>query len=288
MARGAAKQRPRPAKAQPRPRAARKPPVAEQTMFFMRLRRSTKPVFIFLALVFAVSFVFLGVGSGSSGIGDLLRGNFDLFGGGSSSSTSVSGAQKRIEKNPRDAAAYRDLAHAYQAKGDTAKAIDALNTYTRLRPKDTSALTELAGTYLSQADAARQQAIAAQASLTNSSLFTPYPVGGKLGTAIGQNPITEASTSGAQSAFTTAYQKMQSAYSAAVGAYKRVAKRAPNDPNAQISLASAAVSANDAKTAIAAYKRFLKLAPDDPSAPSVKKTITQLESSLKPTPKPTR
>src|ERR671931_592510 len=102
MARGAAKQRPRQAKAQPTPRAARKPPVAEQTMFFMRLRRSTKPVFIFLALVFALSFVFLGVGSGSSGIGDLLRGNFNFFGGGSSG-TSVSKAQKRIDKNPRDA-----------------------------------------------------------------------------------------------------------------------------------------------------------------------------------------
>jgi cytochrome c-type biogenesis protein CcmH/NrfG len=282
MARGAAKQRPRQPKAQPTPRAARKPPVAEQTMFFMRLRRSTKPVFIFLALVFALSFVFLGVGSGSSGIGDLLRGNFDLFGSGSSS-TSVSGAQKRIKKNPRDAAAYRDLARAYQVKGDTAKAIDALNTYTRLRPKDTTALTELAGTYLSQADAARQQAIAAQSALTSASLFTPVPVGGKLGTAIGQNPITEASTSTAQTAFTTAYQKMQTAYSSAVGAYKRVAKRTPNDPTVQLQLASTAQSANDAKTAIAAYKRFLKLAPDDPSAPQVKQVIKQLESSLKPT-----
>ena len=223
MARGAAKQRPRPSKAQPTPRAARKPPVAEQTMFFMRLRRSTKPMFIFLALVFALSFVFLGVGSGSSGIGDLLRGNFHLFGGGGSSSTSVSGAEKRIKKNPRDAAAYRDLARAYEAKGDTTKAVDALNSYTRLRPKDTSALTELAGTYLSQADAARQQAIAAQAALSSSSLFTPYPTTGKLATALGRNPITDTSTTGAQTAFTNAYQKMQSAYSAAVGAYRRVA-----------------------------------------------------------------
>jgi cytochrome c-type biogenesis protein CcmH/NrfG len=288
MARGAAKQRPRQAKPQPTPRAARKPPVAEQTMFFMRLRRSTKPVFIFLALVFALSFVFLGVGSGSSGIGDLLQGNFDLFGG--SSSTSVSGAQKRIKKNPRDAAAYRDLARAYQVKGDTAKAIDALKTYTRLRPNDTTALTELAGSYLSQADAARQQAIAAQSALTTASLFTPVPVGGKLGTALGQNPITEASTSGAQTAFTTAYQKMQTAYSAAVGAYKRVAKKTPNDPTVQLQLASTAESANDAKTAIAAYKRFLKLAPDDPSAPQVKQRIKQLQSSLKPAPasKPSR
>jgi cytochrome c-type biogenesis protein CcmH/NrfG len=287
MARGAAKQRPRPAKAQPTPRAARKPPVAEQTMFFMRLRRSTKPVFIFLALVFALSFVFLGVGSGSSGIGDLLRGNFHIFGSGSSSGTSVSGAQKRIQKNPKDAAAYHDLARAYETKGDTAKAIDALNTYTKLRPKDTSALTELSGQYLSQADAARQQAIAAQSALTTAPLFNPYPVSGKLATAVGQNPITQVSTSGAQTAFTTAYQKMLSAYTSAVGAYKRLAKRTPNDPTVQLQLASTAESANDAKTAITAYKRFLRLAPDDPSAPSVKQHVKQLQSSLKPTPKPT-
>ena len=49
-------------------------------MFFPRLRRSTKPVFIALAVIFAVSFVFLGVGSGSTGLGDLLQGNFSLFG----------------------------------------------------------------------------------------------------------------------------------------------------------------------------------------------------------------
>jgi cytochrome c-type biogenesis protein CcmH/NrfG len=255
-------------------------------MFFMRLRRSTKPMFIFLALVFALSFVFLGVGSGSSGIGDLLRGNFDLFGGGSSSSTSVSGAEKRIKKNPKDAAAYHDLARAYEAKGDTTNAIAALNTYTRLRPKDTSALTELAGTYLSQADAARQQAIAAQSALSSSSLFTPFPVSGKLGSAVGQNPIANASTTPAQTAFTNAYSKMQTAYGAAVGVYKRIAKRTPNDPTVQVQLASTAESANDAKTAIAAYKRFLKLAPDDPSAPSVKQHIKALEASLKPTPKP--
>jgi regulator of sirC expression with transglutaminase-like and TPR domain len=280
MARGAAKQRPRPPKAEPRPRAARKPPVAEQTMFFMRLRRSTKPMFIFLALVFALSFVFLGVGSGSSGIGDLLRGDFHLFGGGSSSGTSVGKAQERIKKNPRDATAYRDLATAYQQKGDTAKAIDALNSYLRLRPKDTSALTELAASYLSQADAARNRAIAAQSALANASLFTPYPTGGKLGTSLGQNPITEASTSSAQKAFTTSYGQMQSAYTAAVDAYKRVAKRTPKDPTVQLQLASTAEAASDTKTAIAAYQRFLRLAPDDPSAPSVKQRIKLLKKSV--------
>jgi cytochrome c-type biogenesis protein CcmH/NrfG len=278
MARGAAKQRARPAKAEVRPRAARKPPVAEQTMFFMRLRRSTKPVFIFLALVFALSFVFLGVGSGSAGIGDLLRGNFHLFGSGSSSGASVSKAQDRLKKNPKDASAYRDLARAYEAKSQNDNAINALNGYLRLRPKDVSALSELAGLYLTKAEAARQQAVAAQAAAQTAPFYSGPSLSGKLNSVVGQNPLNGQATQ-ASSAFTTAFQNMQSAYGSAVAAYKKVAARTPNDPTVQLQLASTAETSGDNKTAIAAYKRFLKLAPDDPSAPDVKKRIKQLQST---------
>ena len=246
-------------------------------MFFMRLRRSTKPVFIFLAFVFALSFVFLGVGSGSAGIGDLLRGNFHLFGGGSSA-TSVSKAQDRIKKHPKDATAYRDLARAYEAKNDTDQAIAALNGYIGLRPKDVGALGELAGLYLTKADAARQQAIAAQAAAQNAPFSATPQLSGSLAGAIGQNPLNESSQL-AQGAFTTAVQKMQSAYGSAVAQYKKVAARTPNDPTAQLQLASTAENAGDNKTAIAAYKRFLKLAPDDPSATEVKKHIKALRST---------
>jgi tetratricopeptide (TPR) repeat protein len=274
MARGAAKQRARP-KAEARPRATRKPPVAEQTMFFMRLRRSTKPVFLFLALVFALTFVFLGVGSGSAGVGDLL-GGLNLFGGGSSVG-SVGKAQDKLKKNPRDPGAYRELARAYEAKGSDSKAIDTLNGYLLLRPKDAGALSELAALHLTQAEAARSQAAAAQAKLSSGSLFTPA-AGGTLGQAVGQNPITEASSAGANAAFTAAYQKMQSAYASALDAYRKVAKQAPNDPTVQLRLADTAETAGDNKTAIAAYKRFLKLAPDDPSASAVKQRIKLLRS----------
>jgi cytochrome c-type biogenesis protein CcmH/NrfG len=279
MARGAAKQRSR-SKAEARPRAPRKPkpPVAEQTMFFMRLRRSTKPIFLFLALVFALTFVFLGVGSGSAGVGDLL-GDLNLFGGGSSV-TSVGKAQERVRKHPSDPAAYRDLAHAYEAKNDEAKAIDALNGYLRLRPKDASVLSELAALQLGQAETARQQALVAQAAVTQGSLYSPA-VGGKLGSALGQNPITEASTARATAAFTAAYQKMQGAYAAAVDAYRRVAAQSPSDPSVQLQLADAAETAGDTKTAVAAYKRFLKLAPDDPQGPTVRERIKLLKSSTR-------
>jgi tetratricopeptide (TPR) repeat protein len=44
-------------------------------LFFPRLRRQAKWVFLLLAIVFAGGFVFFGVGSGSSGLGDLFQGN---------------------------------------------------------------------------------------------------------------------------------------------------------------------------------------------------------------------
>src|SRR6266487_872291 len=118
MARGAAqarrKQRPKPE--QKRKRAA---PTYEQTMFFPRLRRQAKWVFVFLALVFAVGFVAFGVGSGSTGIGDILRGN---FGGGGGTSSQIKDDQKKIKANPNTIEPYLDLAGVYQQKQRNAEA----------------------------------------------------------------------------------------------------------------------------------------------------------------------
>src|SRR4051794_41238756 len=83
MARGAAQTRKKAAKSQPgtrRQAAARRPPTIEQTMFFPRLRRQAKWVFVLLVFVFAGGFVFFGVGSGSTRLGGLLRGKFNVFG----------------------------------------------------------------------------------------------------------------------------------------------------------------------------------------------------------------
>jgi len=277
MARGAAKQRPVPAKPAPKAKtAARRPTTGEEAMFFMRLRRGTKPIFIFLALVFAASFVFLGVGSGSSGIGDLLRGNIH-FGG--SSGPSVGGAQSKIKKNPNDAAAYMELTRAYEAKGRTDDAIGALSSYIRLRPRAASALQELAGLYLAKGEGYRQRVQVAQLAAQDASLGTLFaPSTPKLGQAVGQDPIAQALSTKAQTEVTNVYAKMQSAYASATAAYKTLAKATPRDPNVQLQLAQSAESASDTPTAIAAYKRFLKLAPDDPSAGAIRQHLKQLQT----------
>jgi regulator of sirC expression with transglutaminase-like and TPR domain len=247
-------------------------------MFFPRLRKQVKWVYIFLAVVFAGGFVFLGVGSGSTGIGDLLQGNFDLFGHGSSG-TSIGKAQDRVKKHPNDPAAYRDLATALETKGKTDDAIGALESYTRLRPKDSDALRELGGLYLTRADRFRADAqnaqIDAQAALAAS---TFAPASTKLAQAIGSDPIIQAISDKVNKAVSDAYSKQQSAYGAAVSVYQKIVALHPNDPSVQLELASASESAGNSQVAIGAYKAFLKLAPEDPSAPAVKQRIKQLQT----------
>jgi len=282
MARGAAKQRAAPAKPAPKAKtAARRRTTGEEDMFFMRLRRGTKPIFIFLALIFAASFVFLGVGSGSSGIGDLLRGNIH-FGG--SSGPSIGKAQDKIKKNPNDAAAYLELTKAYEAKGRTDDAIGSLTRYVVLRPRAASALQELAGLYLAKGETYRQQVQLAQLDAQDASLGTIFAPATtpKLSQIVGQDPITQALSTKAQTEVSGVYSKMQSAYAKATAAYKTLAKATPRDPNVQLQLAQSAESANDTPTAVAAYKKFLKLAPDDNSAPYVKQKIKTIQAQLSP------
>src|SRR5438045_8310250 len=132
-----------------------------QQLFFMRLRRQAKFAYVILAVLFAVTFAFVGVGSGTSGLEDLFT-NLNLFGhhGG----TSVSSALKETQKHPQSAKAYRDLATAYESDQKTASAISALQQYTTLKPKDATGWSELAGLQLSLAqDFAKQYQEAAGA-----------------------------------------------------------------------------------------------------------------------------
>src|SRR3989337_182626 len=95
-------------RAQPKKPAAvtrRADVVVEDTMFFPRLRRHAKWMFLFLAVAFGLGFVGFGVGAGGIGVGDVFRGT-----GGSSGVPSASDAPKRIDEHPKDAPPFRALA----------------------------------------------------------------------------------------------------------------------------------------------------------------------------------
>jgi tetratricopeptide (TPR) repeat protein len=254
----------------------------EDQLFFSRLRLHAKWVFAFLAVVFAGTFIFLGVGSGSSGIGDILQ---NMFQGSGSSGTSASSLQKKAEAHPKEAKLWHDLAVKLQADNKLDEAITALKRYTALRPKNESVLQELASLYLRRASEAQQTYVDAQ---TRSQLLAPAQVGqpsstSPLGKALSSltNPIQQAVSGSINTQTSDAYGKIIQYESEAVGTYKQLAKLSPKDATTQLRLAQVAQGSGDVKTAITAYERFLVLAPDDPLAATAKQALKQLEAQQK-------
>jgi tetratricopeptide (TPR) repeat protein len=240
-------------------------------MFFPRLRRHAKWMFLFLALAFGLGFVGFGVGAGGIGVGDVFR-----DAGGGTGVPSVSDAEQRVLDNPKDAQAFKDLATAQQADGNIDEAIEAMQSYVALRPRDTDGLRELAALYLQQASEAQERA---QIYQVRSDYLAPGTIRDTIfqlsGSPLTPDPITNAVSTTYDQQISAAASEIQTASSQAVEQYKKIAELQPNDPTVQLELADAAQSANDAATVIAAYERFLELAPDDPTAPEVKRILKQ-------------
>jgi tetratricopeptide (TPR) repeat protein len=244
-----------------------------QQLFFMRLRRKAKFAYLILAVLFAITFAFLGVGSGSNGGLDQLFSGLNIF---SSGGNSVSKAQKEIKAHPNSGKGYRDLATAYEAKPDTVNAVAALQQYTTLKPKDAAAWSELGGLQLTEAQnylAEYQAANQVRQLAAPSTSFLPT---GTLGQGIGTNPIEQAAASQADVSVQDLRQRTQLSYTNSVASYQRAATLRPNDSNAWFQMAQTAQTSGDVTTAVKGYKHYLKLNPNSTSAAQIRQLIKQL------------
>jgi tetratricopeptide (TPR) repeat protein len=244
-----------------------------QDLFFIRIRRKQRWVFAALAVLFALTFAFLGVGSGSGSGLDQLFNNINIFGG--SHGPSVSKAQKEIQKHPTSAKGYRDLATAFEAKGDTGQAITALQQYTGMKPKDAAAWSELAGLQSTQANGFLNDYTNAYTALQEAAPSQSFVPTGKLAPAF-SNPIETAQQSSVQASVNDLQQKVSLAENGAVGSWQHVTGLQPKNLNAWFQLAQAAQSAGNTTAAVSAYKRYLKLDPNSTSAPQIRALIKQL------------
>lgn len=250
-------------------------------MFFPRLRRHSKWMFLFLALFFGLGFVLFGVGASGTGLGDLFRNPRSGSGG-----NSVDSALKATAKHPNDPKGWQDLATAYQTKGDIDLAVNAQARYTELAPKDLGGLNELAGLYRAQAQ--KQATIAQDAQIRIAYSGTVSPAGGGLlvkGSPIFTDPLATPLTSDAATQYQQALQIEQQALQNQLATYQKVASKSPRDPNAQLAIANAARDIGSTPAQIAAYRRFLALAPDDANAPLVRQQLKLLTEPAKATPK---
>ncbi len=221
-------------------------------MFFPRLRRHTKWMFVLLALVFGLGFVLFGIGASGTGLGDLLRDNGATGGNG----PSVEDARKRTEENPKDAQAFRDLATALVTDGKPDESIVPLERYTQLNKDDTDALRELAGLYLARANRYQleaQQAQLAASALTSGSTFTqPLDLGN--GASLGTDPVTQAVQDESNRVVQAAITKSSGASAQALATYRRLETALPTDPSVQIELGPAALNSGPNDVALAAFK----------------------------------
>lgn len=247
----------------------------EDQLFFNRLRGHAKWVFVLLAVVFGMSFVFLGVGSGNASLGDVFS---NIFGG--SSGASIEKLQKKLAENPSSKIALTDLAQALERDGRTDEAIAVYRTYLVSKPKDVEILSNLAQLHQTRAAVAANDANLA---LRAASLAAPAaqfrPGGGALGQALGSfiDPLAQAESTDAESRYREAVARYTAANKDALGVYKRLSALSPNDSSALLRYAQAAEGAQDFKTAAAVYATFVKRFPDDPLAADARKRIMQLK-----------
>ena len=250
----------------------------EDQLFFNRLRGHAKWVFVLLAFVFGASFVFLGVGSGSSGLGDVFS---NAFGG--SSGTSIESLQKKVAENPRAKAAVVNLAVALDRDGRTDEAIAAYRTYLDSKPKDVEILGNLAILHQTVAAAA---AADVNAALRDANLAAPgaqfRPGNGKLGDALGSftDPLGQAASSVAEQRYQEALARFQAANRDALGVYKRLSALSPDEPSALLRYAQAAEGAQQLNVAVAAYQQFIRRFPDDSLVADARTRIKDLKQQI--------
>ncbi|HKD94892.1 MAG TPA: tetratricopeptide repeat protein [Gaiellaceae bacterium] len=246
-----------------------------QELFFVRLRRHQKWIYAMLAVVFGLTFVLVGVGSGN---GNALASIWNNIVGGHGG-TSISKAQDEVKTNP--AKGYLDLATAYNENSNPGLAIQAYHKYLQVKPKDADTWALVAGQEFSQGNKYQTESQNAQQQAQLADPSAPFLPGGTLGSQIGQNPTYSGASTAASTRTSLLFQKEQGAFTAATTDYQRATKLRPKNPAFLIELAQAAIDSNNAKVAIQALQTYLKVNPDAPNKAAIKREIKALQAQAK-------
>ena len=254
-------------------------PSIEDTMFFPRLRRHAKWMFVFLAVALGGGFVLFGVGAGGTGVGDLFRGD-----GGSSGVPSISSAQKKTEQNPKDVEAWRDLSTALQTDGQTDRG-DRRAEAGRRAGAEGRRRAPRARRPLPRAGEPRS-------SRRRSSSSSGPPTRAPARTSPARSsrrPGSRSSTTRSASCSTRRARRRSRRSSAeAQSRLGRGGRRVQEDRRAAARTTRTSSSSSPRRPSRRATRRrrsppttaFLKLAPDDPSASIVKQQLKQLKQTL--------
>jgi tetratricopeptide (TPR) repeat protein len=246
-------------------------------MLFEKIRRTQKPVFIMLGVVFAISFAFLGVGSAANGVNPL-----DFFNSSSSSTGSIGDLTNKVHSNPKDAAAWLSLAEAYYASGNVPSSLGAYQTYLKLKPQDTTELATAASLYDQQAAQYSQLSQYYQGKLADLQNGASGPAAGasQLTTAF-PTPFQTNLEAPLQQQLTVAQQQASAAANQALGLWKRAALVQPSNESYQQQVWRDAVVVQDYKTALPALQKDIQLTTDPATKKQLRGYLKEVEALAK-------
>ena len=246
-------------------------------MFFPKLRRRAKWVFLLLAIAFGGGFLIFGVGAGGSGIGDYVA---DLLNRPvSTDGPGLEDAREAVAETPDDPQARLDLARAAQREGQVDDAIGAFESYRALRPQDEDALRSLAALYGQQVAEAQQRAAVATNEAQEASLPQTFaPDDSPFVQEITGNALSERVSARAEARAQAANEDAQRLSQLQLDVYRDLTLLVDDDPLLFLQFAQASENAQDYVSAIAAYEQFLEIAPNNPNAEQIEQRIEALRA----------
>ncbi len=256
-----------------------------------RLRTKGKWIFAFLAVVFALTFVVAGVGTGGPSFLDMLGQERAAEGPETQpANDAVEAALADAKATPEDPQAWLALANAYVNAGQLEKAEEPATRAAELAGEDAERQSAVADLYLALAAALLQRAQEAYAGAQGAGLVNGRPAVPQAvipGQSQGATPFQTAQEALASAGFSEAsaaampfQTQADSAYKGAIAAQEVVTKVSPDAPEAWFRLGQIAGAANDGELAISSYRKFVELAPDDPLVNQVEEEIDRLEKAL--------
>ncbi len=263
----------------------------ESPLFYERVKKHGKWIFLALAVVFAGSFVLGGVGGGGIGVVDLIQ----QQGGDDNNSATTASAQTAaideaeagVKAEPESAAAWTTLAEAALQEENPTRAREAAQKAQGLVGKDADVAERLASVWLNLLGSIQDR----QTTLQND-LFAPLANAQQgpdqavvpLGSVAGEDAFTKG-VNEVSNAINTRYfarvaplqEESTEAQQNALASYRIIVDQRPDDPAAWFQLGRIAEALGETDTAIEAYEKFLQIVPGDPQAPQVQQQLDGLK-----------
>ncbi len=231
--------------------------------------------------IFALSFVFLGVGAGGSGVGDYLA---DLFGSGPSTDTpSVSDARAKVEDESRTTSRLgASSPPRSRPKDRSPAAIPHLERFTEGRPEDADALSTLAALYGTRAQEQQAELAAGSGRRFGVGLLVgdhrPLEPARRKLLGADHTARTGEDRHSRQRAHPRDDVDLHEAGRHLGAPHGASARRGEPLPSAR----AGEFFAGATDEAITAWEEFLELAPDDPNAPLVRRQSRALKANAPP------